>query len=164
MIGTVRVKRLTAATLATSALVFGMSVLAGNGRAQAARPVTYSCTAPDRQFITTVSTNLTRLSSWSDALVSHDADPSVVVKEAKSESDQVNATRPNDRTLSATRDLISSMFLEYSRAVSASAHGRPGQGHMTSAWRLAHSVHDLLAGAKDGLASKGCDVSPLLTS
>ena len=164
MIRAVRVKRLTAATLATSALVFGLSVVAGNGRAQAARSVSYSCTAPDRQFISTVSTNLTQLSYWSDALVSHDADPSVVGKEAKSESDQVTATRPDDRTLSATRDLISSMFLEYSRAVSASAHGRGGQNHMTSAWRLAHSVHDLLAGAKDGLAAKGCDVSPLLTS
>jgi hypothetical protein len=35
---------------------------------------------------------------------------------------------------------------------------------MTTAWRLAHAVHDLLAGAKDGLGAQGCDVSPLLTS
>jgi hypothetical protein len=164
MMPPVRVKRLTAATLATSALVFGLSVLAGNGRAQAARPVTYSCTATDRQFISTVSTNLTQLGYWSDALVSHDVLPGVVVKQAKDESDQVRATGPNDRTLHATRDLLSSMFLEYSHAVSASAHGRSGQKQLVSAWRLAHSVHDLLAGAKDGLAAKGCDVSPLLTS
>ena len=55
MIGQVRMKRLTAAFLATSALVFGVSVLAGNGRAQSAAPVTFTCSAADKQFITTVS-------------------------------------------------------------------------------------------------------------
>jgi hypothetical protein len=35
---------------------------------------------------------------------------------------------------------------------------------MQNAWRLAHSVHDLLAGAKAGLGQEGCDVAPLLDS
>jgi hypothetical protein len=111
-----------------------------------------------------VSTNLTQLSYWSDALVSHDVAPAVVVKQARSEAVQVGQTRPQDRTLHATRDLIGSMFLEYSKAVAATSHGLNADKHMTTAWRLAHAVHDLLAGAKDGLGSQGCDVSPLLTS
>ena len=48
----------------------GTIVLAGNGRAQASAPVTYRCSAPDKQFIATVSSNLTQLNYWSDALVS----------------------------------------------------------------------------------------------
>lgn len=157
-------KRLSAAFLATSALVFGVSVLAGNGRAESAASVRFSCSAADKQFITTVSANLTQLSYWSDALISHDVAPGVVVKQAKSEAVQVGQTRPQDRTLHATRDLISSMFLEYSKAVAATSRGANADKHMVTAWRLAHAVHDLLAGAKDGLGSQGCDVSPLLTS
>jgi hypothetical protein len=164
MIGAMKVKRLTAATLATAALVFGLSVLAGSGRAEAAQPVSFSCSAADKQFIATVSTNLTQLGYWSDALVSHDVDASVVVTQAKAEAQQVGQTRPEDRTLHATRDLLGSMFMEYAKAVAVTARGRSATTHMTTAWRLAHSVHDLLAGAKDGLGTRGCDVSPLLDS
>jgi hypothetical protein len=144
--------------------VFGVSVLAGNGRAQSAKPVTFVCSAADKQFIATVSTNLTQLSYWSDALVSNDVAPSVVVQQAKAEAVQVGQTQPQDRTLLATRGLLGSMFLEYSKAVTATSQGRSGDKHMTTAWRLAHAVHDLLTGAKGGLGAQGCDVSPLLTS
>jgi hypothetical protein len=161
MIGAVRPRRLFAATLACSAAVFGVSILAGNSRAQAGA-VTFTCSAADKQFIATVSSNLTQLSYWSDALVSHDVEPDVVVKQARDEADQVGATRPEDRTLHATRDLIGSMFVEYSKAVAANARGHDDDAHMQSAWRLAHSVHDLLAGAKSGLGMQGCDVTPLL--
>jgi hypothetical protein len=164
MIGAVRLKRLLAATLATSALVFGLSVLVGSGRAQSARPASFACSAADKQFINTVSSNLMQLGYWSDALVHHDVEPAVVVREARSEAGQVAQTRPQDRTLHATRDLIGSMFVEYSKAVAVTAHGRSADTHMKSAWRLAGAVHDLLAGAKDGLGSQGCDVSQLLTS
>ncbi|HEY2372778.1 MAG TPA: hypothetical protein VGH82_09540 [Gaiellaceae bacterium] len=105
-----------------------------------------------------------QLSYWSDALVSHDVDPSVVVKQAHSEADQIGATRPLDRTLGATRNLLGSMFVEYSKAVAAGAAGKDSGVHMRSAWRLATSSQKLLAGAKDGLAAQGCDVSPLLSS
>ena len=162
MIGALRSKRLTAATLATSALVFGVSVLVGTGRAQPMRSAPYACSAADRQFISTVSSNLMQLGYWSDALVSHDAAPGVVVLQTRSEAQQVQQTRPQDRTLGATRDLLGSMFLEYSKAVALSARGRSADGHMTTAWRLAGAVHTLLAGAKDGLGAQGCDVTPLL--
>ena len=164
MIGAVRMKRLTAATLATSGLVFGVSVLAGNGRAEPAQAVTFVCSAADKQFIATVSTNLTQLGYWSDALTSDDVEPDVVVKQAQAEATQVGQTEPQDRTLHATRDLLGSMFLEYSKAVAATADGQNADRHMTTAWRLAKAVHDLLAGAKSGLGAQGCDVSPLLAT
>jgi hypothetical protein len=141
-----------------------VAILAGNGRAQAGAAVTYRCSAPDKQFIATASSNLTQLSYWSDALVSHDVEPDVVVKQARDEATQIGATQPQDRTLKATRGLLSSMFVEYSKAVAGTAHGHDGHAHMQNAWRFAHSVHDLLAGAKAGLGQEGCDVTPLLNS
>jgi hypothetical protein len=163
MIDPVRRRRLFAATLACSAAVFGVSVLVGNGRAQAGA-VTYTCSAPDKQFIGTVSSNLVQLRYWSDALVNHDVEPEVVVKQAREEAGQVGALQPQDRTLTATRGLLGSMFVEYSKAVAVTARGDDGHAHMQSAWRLARSVHDLLAGAKAGLAAQGCDVTPLIGS
>ena len=157
-------KRLSAAPLALSALVFGGSVLAGNSRASSGAQVSYICSAVDKQFIQTVSTNMVQLGYWSDALQSHDADPSVVIQQASSEAGQISATDPEDRTLHATRDLLTSMFLEYSKAVSASMKGNDASQHMQNARRLANSSHKLLAGAKNGLAAQGCDVSPLLQS
>jgi len=162
MIGSVRPRRLFAATLACSAAVFGVSILVGNSRAQAGA-VTFTCSAADKQFIGTVSSNLAQLSYWSDALVSRDVEPDLVVKQARDEADQVGATRPEDRTLHATRDLLGSMFVEYSKAVAANARGHDDHVHMQNAWRLARSVHDLLAGAKTGLGAQGCDVTPLLS-
>jgi len=156
MIDLVRPRRLFVVTFVCSGAVFGVAILAGNGRAQAGAPVTYRCSAPDKQFIGTVSSNLAQLS--------HDVEPDVVVKQARDEAAQVGATQPQDRTLHATRDLLSSMFVEYSKAVSVTARGHGGHAHMQNAWRLAHSVHDLLAGAKDGLGAQGCDVTPLLDS
>jgi hypothetical protein len=144
-----KMRRLSAAMLATSALVFGASVLVGSSRASSGATVSYLCSAADKQFIDTVSSNMMQLSYWSDALVHQDADPATVAQ---------------DRTLHATRDLLGSMFVEYSKAVSTSAAGRDGGIHMKSAWRLANASHKLLAGARDGLGRQGCDVSPLLTS
>jgi hypothetical protein len=157
-------KRLTAATLATAALVFGASVLVGSSRASSGAQVSFLCSAADKQFIATVSTNMMQLSYWSDALVHQDAEPNVVAQQARSESAQIGATRPEDRTLRATRDLLGSMFVEYSKAVAVTASGHDGGRHMKNAWRLANASHKLLAGAKDGLARQGCDVSPLLSS
>ena len=157
-------RRLSAATLVTSAVLAGASFLVAKGHAGTAPAASYHCSAADRQFITTVSTNLTQLGYWSDALVSHDVAPAVVVRQAKAEAAQVGQTRPEDRTLHASRDLIGSMFLEYSRAVSVTAHGRSAAVHMATAWRLANAVHSLLDGARSGLGAQGCDVSPLLSS
>jgi hypothetical protein len=164
MISAVAMKRLSAATLACSALVFGGSVLAGNSRASSGAQVSYVCSAVDKQFIATASTNMTQLGYWSDALQHNDAEPSVVIQQAVSESGQISATDPEDRTLHATRDLMASMFLEYSKAIAITVKGRDAAHHMQNAWRLANASHKLLSGAKSGLGAQGCDVSPLLPS
>jgi len=164
MIGAVPLKRLTAATLAMCAIAFGASVLAGNSRASAGAHITYSCLPTDKQFVNTVSTQLTQLSYWSSALQSHDVGPAIVMQQARNEATQVDATRPADRTLHATRGLLSSMLVEYAKAVEATAHHKDATVHMNNAWRLATASHKLLAGAQGGLAAQGCDVAPLLTS
>jgi hypothetical protein len=157
-------KRLSVAALILSALVFGASVLAGSSRASSGARVSYVCSATDKQFIQTVSTNMIQLNYWSNSLVHHEANPWTVTKQARNESQQIAQTGPEDRTLHATRDLLKSMFLEYSRAVALSAKGLNPGSHMTNAWRLANASHKLLLGAQSGLAGKGCDVSPLLAS
>ena len=139
-------------------------MLVGQSRAASGAQASYICSAVDKQFIQTVSTNMVQLGYWSDALQSRDADPWTVSKQARSEAGQVSATDPEDRTLHATRDLLSSMFLEYSKAVALTAKGDDAAQHMTNAWRLATSSHKLLLSAQAGLAAQGCDVSPLLSS
>jgi hypothetical protein len=94
--------------------------------------------------------------------VHNDAEPAVVIQQARSESGQISATDPEDRTLHATRDLMASMFLEYSKAIATTVKGRDSAHHMQNAWRLANASHKLLSGAKNGLAVQGCDISPLL--
>jgi hypothetical protein len=160
----VATKRFSAATLALAALVFGGAVLAGNSRASSGAQVSYVCSAADKQFIQTVSTNMVQLGYWSDALQSNDAEPDVVSSQARSEAGQISATAPEDRTLHATRDLLTSMFLEYGKAVALTAKGHDATEHMQNAWRLANSSHKLIAGAKAGLLAQGCDVSPLLST
>ena len=86
-------KRLTAATLATSALVFGASVLVGSSRASSGAQISYVCSAADKQFIDTVSSQMMQLGYWSDALVSHEVEPDVVIKQARDESAQIGANQ-----------------------------------------------------------------------
>ena len=86
----------------------------------------------------------------------------VVVKQARSEAGQIDATRPSDPTLEQSRSLLRSMFIDYARAVAVRMHGGNAGEPMGSAYRLANDVHDLLAGAQPALAARGCDPAPLL--
>jgi hypothetical protein len=163
MEGSVQIRRLIAATLACAAVVFGATFLVGSGRAQAGqRQVTHTCSAPDRQFLNTVSSNMTQLAYWSDALVQNDVAPGVVVKQARAEAAQVDATRPTDPTLEQTRGLLHAMFSAYARAIAAKMHGGNAGVPMRTAYVLANAVHDLLAGAQPELAARGCDPAVLL--
>ena len=86
----------------------------------------------------------------------------MVVKQARSEAGQIDATRPSDPTLEQSRSLLRSMFIDYARAVAVKMHGGNAGEPMGSAYRLANDVHDLLAGAQPALAARGCDPAPLL--
>jgi hypothetical protein len=160
---TVQLRRLIAVTLACAVVVFVATVVVASGRAQAgSRKLTHTCSVLDKQYLQTVSTNMEQLGYWSDALVHDDVEPGVVIKQARSEAAQVDATRPTDPTLEQSRGLLRSMFLQYARAVSAKVRGGNAGLPMGSAYRLANDVHDLLVGAQPALASRGCDPAPLL--
>src|SRR3954447_4601052 len=103
MLVSVHPRRLIAATSICAVVVFGATFLVGSGRAQAGqRQVTHTCSATDKQFIQTARTNMTQLAYWSDSLVHEDVKPWIVVKQAKAEAAQVDATRPSDQTLEQT--------------------------------------------------------------
>lgn len=159
----VRFRRLTAATLVCAALVLGVSFLLGSGRAQAsASTVKHTCSAADKQFLQTARDNMTQLGYWGDELVSGDATPALVIKQSRSEADQIGATRPIDPSLRTASSLLRKMFVEYAAAVRAKALGSSPGVHVQTAYTLANAVHDLLVAAQPALAPQGCDVAPLL--
>jgi hypothetical protein len=163
MLVSVQPRRLIFATATCAVVVFGGTFLVGSGRAQAGqRQVTHTCSVTDKQFIQTVQSNMTQLAYWSDSLLHDDVEPRVVVKQAKAEAEQIQATGPSDPTLDQTRGLLHSMLNAYAHAVYAKTHGGNAGAPMHTAYTLANSVHDLLAGAQVDLAARGCDVASLL--
>src|SRR3954467_5694894 len=158
MLVTVHPRRLIFATALSGVVVLGATFLVGSGRAQAGqRPVNHTCSATDKQFILTVRTNMTQLAYWSDSLMHNDVEPRVVIKQAKAEAGQVDATRPSDPTFDEGRRVLRSMFTAYGRAGRAEVHGGDAGVPMPTAYTLANSVHDLLAGAQPEGAARGCD-------
>jgi hypothetical protein len=163
MLDTVHPRRLIFATATCAVLVLGATFLVGSGRAQAGqRQVTHTCSATDKQFIQTVRSNMTQLAYWSDSLLHEDVAPGIVVKQAKAEAAQIDATRPSDPTLEQTRGLLRSMFTAYAHAVYAKTHRGNAGVPMHSAYTLANNVHYLLADAQPQLAARGCDPAILL--
>lgn len=164
MLVSVRVRRLIALMLVCAAAVLGMSIVLGSGRAQAGDKVSHTCSAADKQFLGTVSSNMEQLGYWSTSLLANDVAPLVVVKQARSEADQVDATRPTDPSLKTTRTLLRTMFLQYAAAVWARSHGGNAGVHMQLSYTLANEVHGLLVDAAPELTPRGCNVAPLLES
>lgn len=158
-----RVRRLILVTAVCVVAVFVGTVMVASGRAQAGeRPVVHTCSALDKQYLDVVSSNMSQLSYWSDSLAHNEADSAEVVKQARSEAEQIDETRPTDPTLEQSRSLLRSMFIDYARAVSARMHRRDAGRPMGAAYQLANNVHDLLAGAQPALAARGCDPASLL--
>jgi hypothetical protein len=141
-----------------------MALLVGTGRAAPSHTSSHTCSATDRQFVATVSTNMQQLDYWARELGSQDATPMEVIKQARAESRQVEATSPSDPSLRATRSLIGKMFREYALAVKAHALGGDAGRHMGVAYELANYVHQVLVDAQPDLQAKGCDLAPLLTA
>jgi hypothetical protein len=164
MLPLVHLRRLTAATLVCSAVVLGLSFLIGTPQAAPAGGVasTHTCSAADKQFVSTVTSNMEQLQWWSDSLQSGDATPAVVIKQARSESEQIAVTAPTDPSLRTARSLLRKMFLEYGAAVKAKALGTSPGVHVRIAYTLANGVHELLVQAQPGMTAKGCDLTPLL--
>jgi hypothetical protein len=155
-------RRLLAATVVCASAVLGMALVVGSGHAASGHTVDHTCSATDRQFVQTVSSNMQQLDYWARELGSKDATPMEVIKQARSESLQIEATSPSDPSLRATRSLLGKMFLEYALAVKAQALGGDAGRHMGVAYELANYVHQVLVDAQPVLLPKGCDLAPLL--
>jgi hypothetical protein len=158
----VQLRRLIAATLVCASVVLGLSFLMGSGQASTRAAAKDTCSAADKQFLTTVSSNMTQLGYWSDSLTSGDATPALVIKQARAESNQVAASTPTDPSLLTSRSLLRKMFLEYAAAVRAKALGNSPGNHVRNAYTLANGIHELLLQAEPGMTAQGCNLAPLL--
>jgi hypothetical protein len=164
MLSSVQLRRLIAATLVCASVVLGISFLMGSGRAASKPTAADTCSAADKQFLSTVSSNMTQLQYWSDSLQSGDATASVVVKQAHSEALQIWAAQPTDPYLVTSRSLLRKMFDEYGLAVKAKALGTSPGVHVRTVYSLANDVHELLVQAQPGMTAKGCNLTPLLSA
>ena len=162
MLRLVQFRRLIAATLVCASVVLGLSFLIGSGRASTRATANDTCSAADKQFLATVSSNMTQLGYWSDSLSTGDATPALVIKQSKAEAAQVYATRPTDPSLFTSRSLLRKMFLEYGAAVKTKALGGSPGDHVRNAYTLANGVHELLLQAQPGMTALGCNLAPLL--
>ena len=156
-------RRLIAALLSLVALaLLGLIFLAPRGQASAQIRHKHTCSAVDKQFIETTKLNMTILGYWSQSLVGGDADPALVVSQARSVTKQIHVTTPTDPSLRQTKTVLEAMLVEYTAAVQAEMHGRSGGKHMLNAYGLANSAHDVLTDAQPSLTALGCEVAPLL--
>jgi hypothetical protein len=150
----VRLRGLSAAGLcATLALLAG-----GCGEARLA----HTCSATDKQFISTAQLNIASLDLWAQQYLSGAVKARVVVDQARQAAATVSRTDPRDPSLATTRLYLDAMFTEYGRAVQARSRNRDAGPHMYRAYGLANFARDVLVQAQPALRAQGCDVAPLL--
>ena len=125
-------------------------------------PLAHTCSVTDKHFIGTTQTNMDMLGYWSSNLQTGEAKPSEVIRETKAAVIRVTATNPTDPSLAQTRQIVRVMLAEYLRAIQAQSHNKQAGVHMMRAYGLANFAHEVLQQAEPALASKGCDVAPLL--
>ena len=130
----------------------------GTARAQG-----HSCSATDKRFIETASTNMTALGIWAEGFKTGDLGAAEVIEEARDAAKRVEYAKPHDPSLKLSQRLIGSMFREYGQAVALAAKARTSAGeHMNRAYGLAGFARQVLVQAKPALAKRGCSVDPLL--
>ena len=149
--------------LSAAALVLAFAIgfaMHGGGTARAQG---HSCSATDKRFIETASTNMTALGVWADGYKTGDIGAAEVVKEARDAAKRVDYVKPLDPSLKLSQRLIGSMFREYGQAVALAAKAKTSAGeHMNRAYGLAGFARQVLTEAKPALAKRGCSVDPLL--
>ena len=130
----------------------------GTARAQG-----HSCSATDKRFIETASTNMTALGIWAEGFKTGDLGAAEVIEEARDAAKRVEYAKPHDPSLQLSQRLIGSMFREYGQADALGAKERTRAGqHMNRAYGLAGFARQVLVQAKPALAKRGCSVDPLL--
>jgi hypothetical protein len=143
-------------------LVVAAIVLVAGGRAAPTRGVTHTCSATDRQFISTAELNISSIGLFGESYLHGEAQAKEVVGAARDASRAMGDTNPRDTSLSSARRLMRAMFLEYARAVRLHSAGKDAGKHMYRAYSLANFAHEVLEQAQPGLAKRGCDVKDLL--
>jgi hypothetical protein len=147
-----------AALFVTLGIGLGVYVSSGVEEAKA-----HTCSAVDKRFIQTASTNMTAFTLWSDGFRSGDLGADEVAKEADDAAKRVGYVKPHDPSLKLSQRLIDGMFHEYGLAVSLAAKERDRAGiHMHRAYGLADFARNVLLEAQPELSKRGCDVAPLL--
>ncbi len=123
----------------------------------------HTCSAVDKRFIQTASTNMAALSVWSESFRKGEIDADEVASEADDAAKRITFVKPLDPSLKQSQKLIDGMFREYSRALTLAAKERSRAGiHMQRSYGLANFARDVLLQAQPELAKRGCDVAPLL--
>ena len=145
-----------------AALVLAFAVgLAVQGRGEEA--LAHTCSATDKRFIQTATTNMTALTIWADGFRSGQIAAQDVARQAHDAAKRVGYVEPRDPSLRHAQRLIYGMFDEYGRAVSLADKKRGDAGeHMHRSYGLANFAREVLVEAQPALAKRGCDVAPLL--
>jgi hypothetical protein len=123
----------------------------------------HSCSATDRRFIKTATTNMTALGMWAEGYRSGDIEADEVAAQASAAARRIVYAKPRDPALRQAQRLMDAMFTEYGAAVVlAEKEQRRAGEHMHRAYGLANFAREVLVAARPGLAEQGCDVAPLL--
>jgi hypothetical protein len=149
-----------AAGLALAIFVTGSLVLLVGGKGRAA--VAHTCSATDRQFLSTAQLNMAALGSLSEDYLHGNAKAGDVIEQTQTAVAGLQNTEPSDPSLSKTRSIMRAMFVEYGRAIRAHSKHHDAGTYIYRAYGLANFAHDVLAQAQPALDKRGCDVSPLL--
>lgn len=153
--------RITAAAgLAVAIFAVATMVLLMSGNSKAA--INHTCSATDRQFLGAAQLNMAALGALSTDYLQGNAQADDVILQADSAVTSLLNTNPSDPSLSKTRTILRTMFLEYGRAIRAHKHHDDPGKYIYRAYGLANFAHDILSQAEPALAKRGCDVSPLL--
>jgi hypothetical protein len=148
-------------TAAALVIAFGIGFAAREGGEREAAAAHF-CSATDRDFIRTATTDMTQLGIWAASYKEGGAEPEEVAREARAAARRVGYVDPRDPSLEKAQTLMSAMFLEYGEAVELYGAGKPAGERMYRAYGLANFARDVLVDAEPPLAALGCDVSPLL--
>jgi hypothetical protein len=144
------------------ASLLALSYAATSRAKTTAGPIQHNCAVTDRAFIETAKTNMAAISLWGDQYLEGDTAAEDVAQQSDANAKIVGATTPTDPSLIQARKLLVAMFTEYGKGMHAEAkHGDAGK-HVFHAYALANLTHDVLEQAQAPLATRGCDVAPLL--
>jgi hypothetical protein len=99
----------------------------------------HSCSATDKRFIKTATTNMTALGIWAEGYRNGEIAAEEVATQARAAAKRIVYVRPRDPSLRRAQRLMDAMFTEYGAAVVLAEKERTRAGeHMHRAYGLAN--------------------------